>query len=138
MQVQRLSDRLADRPLSLEQPTVLQRVGARRLLPGGARCDGCPRGASSPFIAFGLAATGVAVLVGSPCLFRSSWFRMDWMFLGWLKSLLQYAFYQVIAQAFARLRHIPDELRVSASLIDRLLVGGFHLVFLLVALSTAC
>ena len=51
-------------------------------------------------IAFGLVATGVAVLVGPVFIPFFLVPQLDWLFWGWLKSLLQYAFYQVIAQAF--------------------------------------
>ena len=51
-------------------------------------------------IAFGLIATGIAVLVGPVFIPFFLVPQMEWMFWGWLKSLLQYAFYQVIAQAF--------------------------------------
>ena len=83
--------------VSLEQPTVstCRRSWAIR----GSRRDGCPR-RSSPSSLFGLTA---------PRAWRHRrpvfipFFpvpQTDWMFWGWLKSLLQHAFYQVIAQAF--------------------------------------
>ena len=135
-QVQRLSDRLADLYLSLEQPTVFN-VSALVGYFLVALAVTAARVALVAVIAFGLAATGVAVLVGpvfSPFFLVP---QMDWMFWGWLKSLLQYAFYQVIAQAFVFvfgtfLTNFLDAFPPPYT-IDRLLVGGFHLVFLLVA-----
>ena len=61
------------------------------------------------------------------------------MFWGWLKSLLQYAFYQVIAQAFvfvfgSFLINFLDAFPPPYT-VDRLLVGGFHLIFLLFAFT---
>jgi hypothetical protein len=51
-------------------------------------------------IGFGLIAEAVLVLVGPvfvPFLIVP---KMDWLFWGWFKAFLQYAFYQVIASAF--------------------------------------
>ena len=88
-------------------------------------------------IAFGLVATGVAVLVGPVFIPFFLVPQLDWLFWGWLKSLLQYAFYQVIAQAFvfvfgsfliSFLDAFPPPYTV-----DRLLVGGFQLILLFVA-----
>ena len=64
---------------------------------------------------------------------------MEWVFWGWLKSLLQYAFYQVIAQAFvfvfgSFLINFLDAFPPPYT-VDRLLVGGFHLIFLLFAFT---
>jgi hypothetical protein len=56
-----------------------------------------------------------------------------------LKSLLQYAFYQAIAQAFvfvfgSFLINFLDAFPPPYT-VDRLLVGGFHLIFLLLAFT---
>nr|AYC79709.1 hypothetical protein [uncultured bacterium] len=62
---------------------------------------------------------------------------MEWLFWGWLKSLFQYAFYQVIAQAFVfvfgsfLLRFL--EAFPPPYTVDKILVGGFQIVFLLLA-----
>jgi type IV secretory pathway VirB6-like protein len=90
-------------------------------------------------IAFGLVATGVAVLVGPVFIPFFLVPRMEWMFWGWLKSLLQYAFYQVIAQAFvfvfgSFLINFLDAFPPPYT-VDRILVGGFHLIFLLFAFT---
>ncbi|MFN8579404.1 MAG: hypothetical protein U0163_00295 [Gemmatimonadaceae bacterium] len=62
---------------------------------------------------------------------------MDWLFWGWVKSILQYAFYQAIAQAFVFIfgGFLINFLDVFPPpyTVDRILVGGFHLVFLLIA-----
>ena len=83
-------------------------------------------------IAFGLVATGVAVLVGPVFIPFFLVPQLDWLFWGWLKSLLQYAFYQVIAQAFvfvfgSFLINFLDAFPPPYT-VDRLLVGGFHLI----------
>lgn len=137
-QVQRLSDRLNELYLSLEQPLLfnvpaiigyfivaLAVTAARVVLLG--------------VIAFGLAATGVAVLVGPVFIPFFLVPQMEWVFWGWLKSLFQYAFYQVIAQAFvfvfgSFLIQFMDAFPPPYT-IDRLLVGGFHFIALLFAFT---
>ena len=62
---------------------------------------------------------------------------MEWMFWGWLKSLIQYSFYQVIAQAFvfvfgSFLLRAIDAFPPPYT-VDKILVGGFHLIFLFIA-----
>ena len=51
-------------------------------------------------IAFGWIATAIAVLVGPIFIPFFIVPQLDWLFWGWLKAFLQYAFYRVIAQAF--------------------------------------
>lgn len=137
-QVQRLSERLNELYLSMEQPlffnvsaivgyflVVLAVTAARVVL--------------LAVIAFGLVATGVAVLVGPVFIPFFLVPQLDWLFWGWLKSLLQYAFYQVIAQAFvfvfgSFLINFLDAFPPPYT-VDRLLVGGFHLIFLLFAFT---
>jgi hypothetical protein len=63
--------------------------------------------------------------------------QLDWLFWGWVKSLIQYALYQVVAQAFvfifgSFLINFMDAFPPPYT-VDRLLVGGFQLVFLLFA-----
>src|SRR5262249_873452 len=98
-QVQLLSDRINDLFLSLEQPLVLNimQIAGYFLV---ALAVTAARVALVAVIAFGWAATGVAVLVGPVFIPFFIVPRMEWLFWGWLKSLFQYAFYQVIAQAF--------------------------------------
>jgi hypothetical protein len=137
-QVQLLADRLNDLYLSMEQPSLLnvtQLVGYFLV----ALAVTAARVALLAVIAFGLVATGVAVLVGPlfiPFFLVSG---LEWLFWGWLKSLLQYAFYQVIAQAFvfvfgAFLINFLDAFPPPYT-VDRLAVGGFHVVFLLLAFT---
>jgi hypothetical protein len=135
-QVQRLSDRLNELYLSMEQPqlfnisalvgyfTVVLAVTAARVV-------------LLAVIAFGLVATGVAVLVGPVFIPFFLIPPLDWLFWGWFKSLLQYAFYQLVAQAFvfvfgSFLINFLDAFPPPYT-VDRLLVGGFQLVFLLLA-----
>jgi len=135
-QVQTLGDRLNDAYTSLEQPLfvhVTQVVWyfVIAILLAGARV------ALLAIIAFGWVATGVAVLVGP--LFIPFFIvpHMEWLFWGWLKSLLQYAFYQVIAQAFvfvfgSFLLRFLDAFPPPYT-VEKILVGGFQIVFLLLA-----
>jgi hypothetical protein len=137
-QVQRLSDRLNELYLSMELP-LLFNVPALVGYFLVALAVTAARVVLLAVIAFGLVATGVAVLVGP--LFIPFFLvpQLDWLFWGWLKSLLQYAFYQVIAQAFvfvfgSFLINFLDAFPPPYT-VDRLLVGGFHLIFLLLAFT---
>ncbi len=51
-------------------------------------------------IAFGFVAAGCIVLVGPVFIPFFIVPNMDWIFWGWLKALIQYSFYPVIANAF--------------------------------------
>lgn len=135
-QVQRLSARLADLYLSLEQPLVFN-VTALVGYFCVALAVTAARAVLIAVTAFGIVATGVAVLVGPVFVPFFIVPQMDWLFWGWLKSLLQYAFYQAIAQAFvfvfgSFLMRFLDVFPPPYT-IDRLLVGGFHLIALLLA-----
>ncbi len=135
-QVQRLSDRLNELYLSMEQPLLFD-VSALVGYFLVALAVTAARVVLLAVIAFGLVATGVAVLVGPVFIPFFLVPQLDWLFWGWLKSLLQYAFYQVIAQAFvfvfgSFLINFLDAFPPPYT-VDRLLVGGFHLIFLLFA-----
>lgn len=137
-QVQRLSDRLNELYLTMEQP-LLFNVSALVGYFLVALAVTAARVVLLAVIAFGLAATGVAVLVGPVFIPFFLVPQLDWLFWGWVKSLLQYAFYQVIAQAFvfvfgSVLINFLDAFPPPYT-VDRLLVGGFHLIFLLVAFT---
>ncbi len=137
-QVQRLSDRLNELYLTMEQP-LLFNVSALVGYFLVALAITAARVVLLAVIAFGLAATGVAVLVGPVFIPFFLVPQLDWLFWGWVKSLLQYAFYQVIAQAFvfvfgSFLINFLDAFPPPYT-VDRLLVGGFHLIFLLFAFT---
>ena len=51
-------------------------------------------------IAFGYVAAAIAVMLGPIFIPFFIVPHMEWMFWGWLKSLLQYAFYPVVANAY--------------------------------------
>lgn len=133
-QVQLLSDRLNQLYLAMEQP-LLFNVPALVGYFLVALAVTAARVVLLAVIAFGLVATGVAVLVGPVFIPFFLVPHLDWLFWGWLKSLIQYAFYQVIAQAFVFvfggfLINFLDAFPPPYT-VDRLLVGGFQLVFLL-------
>jgi hypothetical protein len=137
-QVQRLSDRLNELYLSLEQPTLLN-VSALVGYFLVVLTITAARVALLAVIGFGLVATGVAVLVGPVFIPFFLVPQMEWIFWGWLKSVLQYAFYQVIAQAFvfvfgSFLINFLDAFPPPYT-VDRLLVGGFHLIALLLTFT---
>lgn len=137
-QVQHLSDRLATFYADLERPmalNILHIVGYVIV----SLAVTAARVALLAIVAFGMVATGIATLLGPvfiPFLIVPA---LEWMFWGWLKSIVQYAFYQVVAQAFAFvfgsfLLNFLDAFPPPYT-IDRLLVGGFHIVFLLLAFT---
>src|SRR5215467_1473017 len=51
-------------------------------------------------IAFGYVASAIAVMLGPIFIPFFIVPHMEWLFWGWLKSLLQYAFYPVVAEAY--------------------------------------
>ena len=137
-QIQRLSERLNELYLSMEQP-LLFNVPALVGYFLVALAVTAARVVLLAVIAFGLVATGVAVLVGPVFIPFFLVPQLDWLFWGWLKSLIQYAFYQVIAQAFVFvfgtfLINFLDAFPPPYT-VDRLLVGGFQLIFLLFAFT---
>jgi hypothetical protein len=137
-QVQLLSDRLNDVYLSLEQPmfyNAMQVVGYFMVV----LFVTFARVVLVAVIAFGWVATAVAVLVGPVFIPFFIVPHMEWMFWGWFKSLIQYAFYQVIAQAFvfvfgSFLLRAIDAFPPPYT-VDKLLVGGVHLIFLFMAFT---
>jgi hypothetical protein len=137
-QVQALSDRLNQLYLAMEQPSVFN-VSAIVGYFLVALAVTAARVVLLAVIGFGLVATGVAVLVGPVFIPFFLVPQLEWLFWGWLKSLLQYAFYQVIAQAFVFVfgRFLINFLDAFPPpyTVDRLLVGGFHLIFLLIAFT---
>lgn len=56
--------------------------------------------ASFVVIAFGYVAAAIAVLLGPIFIPFFIVPKMEWLFWGWLKSLMQYAFYPVVANAY--------------------------------------
>jgi TrbL/VirB6 plasmid conjugal transfer protein len=135
-QAQEIDARLTELYLTMEQPSLLNTLDLIRYYLIVFTLTGA-RAALLAVIAFGWAATGVAVLVGPIFVPFFIVPQLEWLFWGWLKAFLQYAFYQVVAQAFVYvfgnlLLHFLDMYQPPFT-VDRLTVAGLHLVFLLLA-----
>ncbi len=63
-------------------------------------CIVAAMGAAFAVIAFGYVAAAVAVMLGPVFIPFFIVPHMEWLFWGWLKSLIQYAFYPVVANAY--------------------------------------
>jgi hypothetical protein len=137
-QVQQLSDRLGEVFVNTERPLVFDVLHVVGYLVVAFAVTGA-RIALVAVISFGWIAMAVAVLVGPVCIPFLIVPSMDWIFWGWFKALLQYSFYQVVAQAFVFVMgtFLLNQLALFPPpyTIDKLLVGGFHLVFLFVAFT---
>lgn len=96
-------------------------------------------GAVFTVIAFGYVASAIAVLLGPIFIPFFIVPKMEWLFWGWLKSLIQYAFYPVIANAYLYvfgnlLIHFVDSYPPPYSG-GALLVVFFPLIMLLIAFT---
>jgi hypothetical protein len=98
-QAQEIERRLIEVFLGLEQPSVFDVLAVVRYTIVMLAVTAA-RAVLVAVIAFGWIATAVAVLVGPVFIPFFIVPQLDWLFWGWLKAFLQYAFYQVIAQAF--------------------------------------
>jgi hypothetical protein len=137
-QAQEIDARLTDLYVTLEQPSLLDTLNLVRYYLIVFTLTGA-RAALLAVIAFGWAATGVAVLVGPVFVPFFIVPQLEWLFWGWLKAFIQYAFYQVVAQAFVYvfgnvLLHFLAIYQPPFTL-DRLTVAGLHVVFLLLAFT---
>jgi hypothetical protein len=137
-QAQEIDARLTEVYAGMEQPSILNTLDLLRYVLIVFTLTGA-RAALLAVIAFGWAATGVAVLVGPIFIPFFIVPHLEWLFWGWLKAFMQYAFYQVVAQAFVYvfgnlLLHFLD-IYSPPYTIDRLTVAGLHLVFLLLAFT---
>ncbi len=137
-QAQEIDARLTELYVTMEQPSLLDTLDLVRYYLIVFTLTGA-RAALLAVIAFGWAATGVAVLVGPIFVPFFIVPHLEWLFWGWLKAFLQYAFYQVVAQAFVSvfgtlLLHFLI-LYQPPFTIDRLTVAGLHVVFLLLAFT---
>ena len=63
-------------------------------------CIAAAQAAVFAVIAFGYVASGVAVMLGPIFIPFFIVPHLEWLFWGWLKSLIQYAFYPVVANAY--------------------------------------
>src|SRR5581483_8725464 len=98
--VQDVSDRLNGLYWGLEMPVMALNI--LELIRYGVTvfCLALAQAAVFAVIAFGYIAASVAVLLGPIFIPFFIVPHMEWIFWGWLKSLIQYAFYPVVANAY--------------------------------------
>ena len=99
--LQEVKQRLDSMYLSMESPTMIF-ASALEILHFAilVLAIAIAEAAAFAVIAFGYIATAIAVLVGPVFVPFFIVPQMEWLFWGWLKALLQYAFYPVIANAY--------------------------------------
>src|SRR5207248_8411410 len=98
--VQEIWDRLNSLYWGMEMPQLTLSILelARYLVT--VLCIVAAQAAVFAVIAFGYVASGVAVMLGPIFIPFFIVPHMEWLFWGWLKSLIQYAFYPVVANAY--------------------------------------
>ena len=96
---QEIQQRLTDVYVGMEKPSLLDVIQILRYF-----LTLCALAAAQfavlAVISYGFVATGVIVLVGPIFIPFFIVPTLEWLFWGWLRAFLQYAFYQVIANAF--------------------------------------
>jgi hypothetical protein len=99
--LQDVKQRLDSMYLSLESPTMIF-ASALEILHFVILVLGIALAEAAAFavIAFGYIASAIAVLVGPVFIPFFIVPQLEWLFWNWLKALLQYAFYPVIANAY--------------------------------------
>ena len=100
--VQEVWDRLGNLYWGMETPGLTLTLNLLELIRYAVTmlCLVATQGAIFGVIAFGYVAAAVAVLLGPIFIPFYIVPQMEWLFWGWLKSLFQYAFYPVVAQAY--------------------------------------
>lgn len=87
-------------------------------------------------IGFGMIAQAVLVLVGPFFIpFAVTGRSLDWLFWGWLRALVQYSFFQVIAAAVVKIMAsllVPNLGAMGAMSLPNLVANGVGIVVLLV------
>jgi hypothetical protein len=98
---------------------------------------------------FGPVATAVAVLVGPVFIPFFIVPKLDWLFFGWLKFLIQYSFYQVVAAAVTFVMSnlivyiltqppfvpVPNELATLLGLVVIVFLGGTYIILKVPAMT---
>jgi hypothetical protein len=139
--VQEIWDRLTGLYWGMESPALTLALNITEILwyAVAVLCIVAAQAAVFAVIAFGYVAAAIAVLLGPVFIPFFIVPHMEWLFWGWLKSLIQYAFYPVVANAYIfvfgnLLIHFVD---AHPAPWDgaRLLVLFFPLVFLLIAFT---
>src|SRR6266545_1194224 len=100
--VQEVWDRLSNLYWGMETPALTLALNILEILRYAvtALCILAAQSAVFGVIAFGYVAAAVAVMLGPIFIPFFIVPHMEWLFGGWLKSLIQYAFYPVVAQAY--------------------------------------
>ena len=88
-------------------------------------------------ISYGFVAVGVCVLVGPIFIPFFIVPHMEWMFWGWLKALLQYAFYPVIGNAFVYVyaQVMLNFFKVHPKPYDAAMIAGLFFQILLLSIA---
>lgn len=139
--VQELWDRLTGLYWGMETPALTLALNIMEIIRYSVTilCLAAAQAAVFAVIAFGYIAAAVAVLLGPVFIPFFIVPQMEWLFWGWLKSLIQYAFYPVVANAYLfvfgnLLIHFVDSHPAPWDGAT-LLVLFFPLVFLLLAFT---
>jgi TrbL/VirB6 plasmid conjugal transfer protein len=100
--VQEVWDRLTNLYWGMETPGLTIALNVMELVRYGITvlCLLAAQAAVFGVIAFGYVAASVAVILGPIFIPFFIVPQMEWMFWGWLKALIQYAFYPVVANAY--------------------------------------
>jgi TrbL/VirB6 plasmid conjugal transfer protein len=100
--VQEVWDRLTSLYWGMETPVLTLTLNLLEILwyAIAVLCLIAAQAAVFAVIAFGYVASAIAVLLGPVFIPFFIVPHMEWLFWGWLKSLIQYAFYPVVANAY--------------------------------------
>lgn len=100
--VQQIWDRLDNLYWGMETPTLTIALNVMEIIRYTVTilCILAAEAAMFVVISFGYIASAVAVLLGPIFIPFFIVPHMEWLFWGWLKSLIQYAFYPVVANAY--------------------------------------
>jgi type IV secretory pathway VirB6-like protein len=100
--VQEVWDRLTGLYWGLETPALTLAINVLEILRYGVTilCLLAAQAAVFGVIAFGYVAAAIAVLLGPIFIPFFIVPGLEWLFWGWFKSLIQYAFYPVVANAY--------------------------------------
>src|SRR5579872_868459 len=97
-ELQTIVDRIGDFEARIDAPGVTDLLGMAIYIVVVILLA-CAQAASIVVIAYGFVATAVCVLVGPIFVPFFIVPKLEWLFWGWLRCFLQYAFYEVIAAA---------------------------------------
>jgi TrbL/VirB6 plasmid conjugal transfer protein len=138
-QLEEIFNRLSEVYVNLEQPSGPALLDVMQVIRyyGTVLMLSLAQGIVLAVIAFGFVAVAVCVLVGPIFIPFFVVPHMEWMFWGWFKALLQYAFYPVIGNAFVYvygelLLHFFDAHRPPFSASD---IAGLFLQIILMSIA---